>query len=178
MSNVPEVFDFCPEFINFNKMLYVEDAWQITDGEFFSTRNMSDKELREAIINDVLIVTIWEKQTNKKAKFGIKTLCRYLDHNQRSRVREQLQHQEISGLFDMFMSECLRIKDNKEILQAAMDYAGVWYTGYAPATGNDVICFDRQVIQEKIEETGGMENFINSIAMNIIGKNFENKNIH
>lgn len=158
-------FDFYPTFVDFNVMLAEEAAWQVVNNDVFNIDNMSDKELRQAIVEDVLCVTIWEKQTGKKADFTFDTLTRYLTEKQKSKVKASLFHDEIFPFFNHFPDN-LRVSDNKRTLQAAMDYCGVWFNGYDMPNG--IIRMDRESVHEAVEKHGGLDNLIDSMVMSLV----------
>lgn len=157
-----QAFDFFPTFRDINLFLAEELAWQVTNGEVFNVNNMNDQELRAAIIDDVLAITIWEKQTGEKAMFDTNTLCRFLTHEQRVRVKEAMQHEDIVGLLNV-TSTSVRIRDQKETLQAAMAYAEVWFSGYDTPAG--LVSLDREAILEMAEANGGIEQLAEAMLM-------------
>ena len=118
--------DFCESTPDFDAMLAEEDVQQITDGEFFSVKNMSDAELGESIVNDVLMVTFFEKEGNL-VDFTSEKLIRYLKGHWRAKVLNKIQSQEIAWYFNNTNGQ-LRIRDERNILQAAMDevWCGLW----------------------------------------------------
>lgn len=162
---MPEVFDFIPEFIDFSKMLTEPLAWQVAHGEVFSVDNMSDDELRQSIVDDVLAVTIWEKQMDQKVDFTVDTLCRFLSVEQKTRVQEVMKHPFIWGLFNPDLKDNIRILDDKAVLQAAMNYCGVWFTGYDTPDG--IIRIDRHALQEAMDNNGGIDNLVNGLVMDL-----------
>ena len=54
--------------------------------QFFSVRNMDDKELQKAILSDLLGVTFWEKEKNTKVSFTEDDLIRFIYGQQRRRI--------------------------------------------------------------------------------------------
>lgn len=157
-------FDFYPDFIDFNIFLAEELAWQVVNGDVFNINNMTDEELRCSIIDDVLAVTIWEKQTGEKVKYDISTLTRYLTDEQCVRVMEAMKHESIVGLFDL-TADHVRIVDSKEVLQAAMAYAEVWYTGYDMPDG--LYTVNREVLKNAVEINGGIDNLAQGLLMDM-----------
>lgn len=99
--------------------LNCEDAFQITHNCVFSIQNMSDRELREAIINDLLCVTMWEKECGKTLHFGFTKLYRFIPKSMHKRVRRQMKHDEICGLIDIKRTDNsseIRIRDDRAIM--------------------------------------------------------------
>jgi len=155
-------FDFSEEFRNFKVMLDNEYAWQVVNSDVFSVDNMTDEELRQSIVQDVLTVTMWEKQSEQTADFSLDTLCRFLNDDQRQKVEQAFSHPEISGLFNMSDKKQLRIRTESVILQAAMDYVGVWFTGFEIPVGVTII--DTREIAERI---GTLEAALSLISMDL-----------
>lgn len=169
-----EYFIIHPEFVNPAVFLAKEHAWQITDGHVFSIDNMTDKELCEAIIDDVLSVTMWEKELGKKMHFGITQLLRFIPKCKQKRVKKALKHDDISGLIQIdriyrgntLTGSEIRIKDHPVILKAAMDYCGVWYGDEEIPEGELVI--DCGALARKVHELGGIENTVESLTMDMV----------
>lgn len=157
-------FDFYPTFRDFNIMLAEDAAWQVVNNDVYNIDNMSDEELRQSIIDDVLAVTIWEKQTGDQAVFGMDVLCRYLTEEQKLRVESLIHQHEINPYFDITPTS-IRIKDDRTLLQAAMDYAGVWYDGFDCPEG--AFSLDRDAFHEAVEEFGGLDNLATALAMEL-----------
>ena len=163
-------FDFPESHRDEKKFLGCEPAFQVVDNSCYSIDNMTDEELRESIIEDLLAVTMWEKQSNQKIHFGFQRFMRFLPIrpiSKRERVFAQMHHADIVHLIDHKDDENdgeLRIKDNHAILQAAMDYAGVWYSDFVMPDG--AVCIDRQAI----EDAGGIETIATSLYMDVISQ--------
>lgn len=156
-------FDFHPSHRNPKIFLGCEFSRDITDGEVFSARYMTDEELRQSIVADILAVTIWEKQTEQTLEFGCDEFYRFVDdiYLQR-RILDQFTHPEIEGLLDIDEDhKRYRIRDQKEILQAAMGYCGVYYHGYDAPEG--LVTINR----DAIENMGGVETAAMSLLMDI-----------
>lgn len=154
--------DFFDEFEDPQVLLNEENCFQVTHGRYFSIVNMSDEELRQAIINDLLVITMWEKQFEKKLHYGMTRLMHFIPRAMHKRVMNQLTHDEIGGFIEITKvgtgSE-IRIKDVHEVLQAAMDYCGAWYSGFK--ADEDAIFIDRDNLLEKF---GSKEEAAASIA--------------
>lgn len=166
-DNVVEVFTR-----NSSEVMNDSHCWQVVHGEFFSVDAMTDMELQEAIINDILQVTMLEKETGKKCNFTEKTLVRFLFSEQKERVAKMLV--EVMGLinliettpdnfpnFSVEMSKRvierhsylqLRIKDNRVILQEAMNFAGCWYDGFNPPEGVQVLSLNMEKVNKEVEK--------------------------
>lgn len=162
-----KAFDFNEEFRDPYKLLNDGIIRQLVDNHLFSVKNMSPKELLESIVEDILMVTMWEIQSERKLHFGYTKLVQFLPRQLHPLIYESLRNEEISGLIEItvtqFHSKELRIKNNPVILQAAMDYCGVWYSGFTmPEEG--VISLDR----EKIQSLGGIDAIGQSVLMDML----------
>ena len=111
------------------KLLRDRDAREVSHGELFSIVNMDDRELREAIVQDILTVTMWEKEHDIEIPFPLGELCWYVPEELTDRIIYQLKSPEITPFLNT-KGEQYKIKDDPKILQAAMDYCGVWYDGF------------------------------------------------
>lgn len=156
-------FDFHEKYRNPNLVLGDDILRQVVHNNCFSVDNMDDRELREAIVHDLLFVTMWEIQTGESLHFGFTSFFRFILRSQRKRINEQMKHEEISGL----ITHCdqLRIKNQPEILQAAMNYTGVWYSGFKMPTGASIV--NREALDKAIEAHGGVEQIVVSLMMDI-----------
>ena len=136
------VFDFAPEYRDPSLLIGDDSVREVVHNECFSVDNMDDREVMESIVNDILMVTMWEKQTGEKTQFRFQELLMHLNGDQWDRVLGLMDNNEISGLISItegVEGPELRIKDNHEILQASMDYCGIWYTGFIVPEGTSVI---------------------------------------
>lgn len=170
-----------------------EYAWQLVDGDVFSVRYMTEQEVLESIVDDILNVTMLEKTTGKKCFFGFSKLTRFLDSEWRNKIKVLLNHDSISGLicctpatiehFSASINELLlenilkkgshkqiRIKDDRAILQAAMDFCGCWYEGFPPPEGVKLLQFNTEKINSEIHKFGSIENLSQSLAMDITAR--------
>lgn len=105
--------------------------FNVVHNDMFSINNMSNREVRESIIHDILMVTMIEKEKNVTLNFGQSQLLRWIKPTQHNYVLTQMNNEEIAGLIENKNGQ-LRIKYRREILQAAMDYCGYWYDGFEP----------------------------------------------
>lgn len=137
--------------------------FSLVHNNIFSVDNMTDKEVRESLIDDLLLITMMEKEEKVTIDFNQHKLFRWLKPLQHGRVYEQMAHPEISGLIERKNGQ-IRIKDQKEILQAAMDYCGHWWEGYDIPNEPGIFTMNREVVDEQIEAAGGFDNFIDGLA--------------
>jgi hypothetical protein len=143
---------------------------QVAHGHLFSIEHMSDEELRQSIVEDILMVTMWEKEFSQKLHFGWTQFTRFVERRHHKRINEQIRHDEICDLIveakSPYKTE-LRIRDDRNILQAAMDYCGCWYEGYSmPAEG--VLCINRDALEDAISDHGGYDQLIQAITMDVM----------
>lgn len=159
--------DFCESIPDFDAMLAEEDVWQITDGEFFSVKNMSDAELGESIVNDVLIATFYEKEGNV-VDFTPEILVRFLHGPLRQKVLEKLQSSGLAWYFNTTNGQ-LRIKNDRNILQAAQDYAGVWYGDFEPTDKNTAVFrVNSGILTDAVKAYGSIDALATSLAMDLV----------
>jgi hypothetical protein len=94
----------------------------------------TDLIVRKAIVADVLLITMFELQTATKFTWSVEALLEYVPKGFHPKVREQLEHDEISELFELdWMSLAhieIRIVGDYPTLQNAMEYCGVFYEGF------------------------------------------------
>lgn len=161
--------DFHESFKDPNVFFGMEEIWEVVDNTVFSIRNMDEHELRQAIVQDILSVNMWEKHYGQTVHFGLSKLMRFIPRQQFKRVWAALKHEEIYPLLEIKRTDTdseIRIRDERAILQSAMDYCGVWYSGYEmPKNGVLVLNPDSF---ERIEAAyGNLENLAASIAMDV-----------
>lgn len=163
---IQKPFDFVEIFRDPKVFLAEEAAFQIVDNDVFSIWNMSEHELLEAIIEDILAVTMWEKQTEKAIHFTAVELVRFLRPARSwSKVLNTLPDPRIRNMISNVPGELIRIKDNPEILQMAMDFCGVWYTGFKPSKETKVIIPNREMIQTETKKYGDISTLAKSLMM-------------
>jgi len=156
------------ELNTFPELLACEFAWQIVQGEVFSVKNMDDQELRESIVDDLLSVTFWEIQHSESVSFDTDALMRFITGSMRARVLDQLTHPEIAGLIE-FTDRGIRIKTDRAILQAAQDYAGVWYGDFKPTDPTTkIITVNTDVLASAIRACGSTDALATSLAMDLV----------
>lgn len=127
------MFVFPTEFINKELFFNSEKFWSLVEDEITNFKEISNKELRIAIIRDLLFITMWEKIFNKKCVFSVKELTRFVRKDMMMVVLYEMSHPEIKSLIHEEINNQtteFRIKDNPVIIQAAMEYCNVYYEGY------------------------------------------------
>jgi hypothetical protein len=168
--NLPVPFDFFPTFIDPKKFLdnletrQLGDVW--ADGELiFSPKHMTDEELAQSFIDDVLGVTIWEIQTGNTLSFDKAELLRYVSEDQHDRIWQMINHDNVVGLIE-FNGAQIRIRNNKNILQAAMDYCGAYYNGFMLEDGVIMISAN---VKDSIQTEEELNAFATALAMELSG---------
>lgn len=137
--------------------------FSVVHNNIFSINNMSDEELRQSIVDDILMVTMMEKEEKTSINFGQHELFRWIKPLQHARVYNQMAHPEISGLIEHKNGQ-IRIKDVREVLQAAMDYCGHWWDGFTIPNEPGIITMNHEKVDEMIQDAGGFDQFIDNLA--------------
>lgn len=140
-----------------------ELMFSVVHNNIFSINNMSDAELRQSIVDDILMVTMMEKEEKTTINFGQHELFRWIKPTQHGWVYSQMGHPEISGLIERKNGQ-IRIKDVKEVLQAAMDYCGHWWEGFNIPNEPGIITMNHEKVDEMIADAGSFDQFINNLA--------------
>lgn len=159
--------DFCSEYADFNVLLNTDMAWEVVDNEVVYVANMNDREIRKSLVQDVLMVTMWEKYFNKKAHFTPQMLYRNITSTRlKSRVCTQMANAEVHKLMTISSEgDSIRIKDDPAILQAAMDYCGVYYTGFEMS--KECIVVNQENLQHAADAAGGIDELAQSVLMDL-----------
>lgn len=174
-----ECLDFNPVLKDKVFFLDMQDIWSVSHNDVFSINNMSDRELRESVVEDVLAVTMWSKTFAEPMDFKIETLMRFLvTDNQKERVLTALNNDEIKGLFITDEQQQLRIRDHRDILQAAMDYCGNWYHGYVIPPNIDVLMSNPEMFGEALEQYGSFDNVVETMTMEFKANQHSKKTIN
>jgi len=177
-------FDFHPDHIDANQFLTCIDSRSVRHenigGEvLWSIDAMTDDDLKEAIVEDVLGITMWEIQTGNKLVFNFEEMTRFLLWNeQHERVAAILKTEQVQRFVEQIEGE-YRIRNSQEVRQAAMDYCGVWYCDYK--MGDDVIVTNsdtRDNIAAAIEKAGSIENLAISLSMDLEASHIHNHQLN
>ena len=165
MTTIPGLIDYTdPRFIDEEYLFY------IVDNDVCSINNMDDRQLRESIVNDILTVTMWEIDNKKKVHYGMTKFLQFIRREKQKRVMDMMKHPEIEFMIHLVRTEGgseIRIKDDRNIRQAAMDYCGHWYEGYTIPEGMDIISLNFEKFEEEVEKYGSVENLAASLAMDV-----------
>ena len=140
--------------------------FSVVHNNVFSILNMTEEEIRQSIVEDLLLVTMIEIGENTKLHFGFTKFLRWLPRYLHKKVIKQLRHDEINGLIEIKGRE-IRIRNNRTILQAAMDYCGHWYEGFDIPNEPGIITVNREKLEEAVEEAGGVDQLAEKLAKKI-----------
>lgn len=134
-------FDFHPDFRSGQVYLDEPAAWQVVIGDIYSVDHMDDRELRCAVIDDLLGATIWEIQTGMKLEFTMDRIKHNVGYsNERyNRIVREMANDEIAGLIVMVDGCYPRINTLSRVLYEAMEYCGTYYNGKRPSDPNAVL---------------------------------------
>jgi hypothetical protein len=111
------------------------NAWPLIDQEVLSVRDMDDHELRQAIVEELLMAEDW-RRGGKEMGYRAEDLVRFLPADLHARV--------LAAFSDPHLQSFLERRDDGEVridpahLQDAMDYCGVWLEGVVPLTDDAV----------------------------------------
>lgn len=145
-------FDFEPVYRDKDVLLNDEYIRQVVHNEAFSIVNMDDDELKESIIEDILVFTMWELQTSDKLSFTFNDLVKFLPVELHDRVREALGTPDVSIYIDHKLGDEIRIIKDLDVLQQAMDFCGVWYSGFVIPEGIKVVMTSKDAVKPSPEE--------------------------
>lgn len=141
------------------ELTYIEDVC--------CTSNMTDKEIRESILVDLMNFHFWELEHQTKLHIDFGELTRHAKKAEYLRILEQLSHPDIASCFKQDKDTgAISIIPTRENLQWCMDYSGVWFEGYQMP--DDVIRINTDVFDNKVREHGGVENLISAMAMELM----------
>ena len=155
------------------KFLNEKYARQITHSEVFSIVNMSEAEVKESLIDDILSVTMFEKQTNQKVRFDFKELTRFIPKQIHHIVEHALQDIEIQKLITHIDGE-YRINPDTASLKAAMDFCGCYYSGFEVPEGVELFRLDL----EKLAVKDDVQSLINSVYMDVMTNSPTSDSVH
>lgn len=159
---------------NFNPLLNTDKKFLaerygrelMNDNLAWSTENMSNEDLRMAIIADLISFGVWNQEKKTKLNITFAELTRFVTPSDVDRIREQIDHEEIKHLI-ILTDGIYSLKEGREVYQAAMDYCGIWYEGYKAPDDFGVISVNHEVINDAVNEFGSIENLAVALAMDL-----------
>lgn len=108
---------------------WVWNLRQDADG-VHSTENMTDEELAQAFIEDLLTIHDFNRQ-GRSLSVTLQEMARFLSQDERSRLADVLADPPVFGFFEVgIINGAVTLCE--ESIEDAMDYAGVWLEGYTP----------------------------------------------
>lgn len=133
-----EVLDGPAEAIIANR-----ECWNLKDDDGFgyTTKAMSEEELQQAIVEDLLLIVQFRSE-GKECGGDFVHLTRFLDQFSRDRVAAQLESPMVKSLTMRGLNG--EIELNPEYLQDAMDFSGVWIEGFEPLAGETSLAVNSQ----------------------------------
>lgn len=154
--------------ISFEEMMIDQYGWSLVDNEVFSINNMSDREIRESIIEDLLVVTVYEIREKTEVKYTQWSLVRWLPFYRRNSILRMLDHCEIVNLIERSEGK-IRIRNDRNILRAAMEYCSVYYEEWfkKEELPKDLIGLNSEAVKELIENNGSFGNMVKNLAMDL-----------
>lgn len=144
-------------------------AWNIYHEEdVYSIRYMGNKELAESIVEDLLQLTFYEKRNKVNVNFDFNTLVRFLKSpGDIQRVKDIFETEVVQKFITIVGNNQVRIKDDRDTQQAAMDFCGSWMEGFDVPDEPGIIKVNNEVLEEKINTHGGIDNLAKALAMEI-----------
>jgi hypothetical protein len=157
--------NFHPLYRTFAMLADDELGREVKDSDFGSIRFMNERELLESIVHDILWPTIWEMEKSESVCFDAAEFLRFVPRAEdREMITDMMGHVEIAGLIEHKDGQ-LRIKKDRAILQAAMDYCGVWAHGFDMPP--DALVTNFEAVGDAIEQHGSIENFAAALMMDM-----------
>lgn len=172
--DIEEIFGKIPETAQ--EFLDCMMVREFMDCEFHSTAWMSEQEMKESIIQDILTFTMEEnKFPGEKLFLDFGELTRFVNNKSVNFAVGFVTSAEFQALV-LYGEKGYRVKPEREILQAAMDYCGVYWEGFKMPP--DCICVDREAFKEQVDKHGGLNNFATALEMDIQASVPTQSNVH
>lgn len=114
-----------------------QECWNLKDDpNGYSTKAMTDEELQQALVEDLLLVVKW-RVDGKEVGGDFGHLTRFLDDEGKTRVRRALDAPMVKSLLSV--SPAGHIEIAPEHMQDAMDYCGFWLDGWDILADGNII---------------------------------------
>ena len=157
---------------------YAWNVWHDREG-VYSIDYMDDEQLRDSILEDIFLVTFYEKEKAKKIHFTYNTLVRWLWlPPQLERVKKIFDTPEVQKYVIVDEQGMVRIRDDRRLQQEAMDLIGCWMDGFDIPDRAGIITINKEVLEEKIQEHGSIDNLAKALAMDVVATNESNKTVN
>lgn len=128
-------------------------------------RRYSNKEIQEAIVQDVLQCYFHNLDDHTNIKMTQLELLRFVPLSLRRKVVKAMNEVIGMGLIHFNKDFCLVPVTDK--LQAAMDFCGVWFGNFEPPKDVKVIYGIPDNIEKAVAKNGSIENLAKSLAMDL-----------
>lgn len=125
-----------PDFLKRYKdpVLFLKDqeARSLTDRYLKNISTLSDEVLIKNIMDDILSITMYEKQFDTRVSFTPEDLTIFIkDKKDIERIFSLVLDSILTRYIDISDKDLqIRVINDNNVLQDAMDYCGVWYTDY------------------------------------------------
>lgn len=124
---------FHPKYTSFAMLMSSNGIREVKTSGPFSIMNLSDLAVRQSIIQDIQLATLWEIEKGETVDFDVQEFLRLVpETDQRQRVLHLMWHDDIKDLIVGKVSgnaACdgqLRIKTDPVSMKLADDYCSVW----------------------------------------------------
>lgn len=152
----------------FESFIADEMAFMLVDNDVYSIRAMSDCEVRESIVADLLDITMYEKEHNEKCHFGFTELVRFLSPVFHDRIKEAMKHEEIAFMISRTESDDeLRIRLEDPIRLEASRYCGVYYGNDTDQAEGPLYRGNVDALIAKVVEAGSFDALVAQLAEEI-----------
>lgn len=124
-------------------------CWEVRHDDECSIANMTDEELRQSVVADLLQVHSWERE-GKAPTFHPDDFKRFIPASMHARVDEALADPFVRSLIVTLSDGQVRVHPHH--LQEAMDFCGVWLEGYLPLSDGSILMTDRDAIDDFLDD--------------------------
>ena len=158
-------------------LLTTRETRELCSTPYHCPSNMTDDEVKQSIVQDILSFTMNEIRTGVKFDLTMDELLKFTSNrgNLKGRIKRLFLSDDVQGLLDKetlsFWPPAnvsgIRIRNDKAVLSAAMDLCGVWWDGYIPENRSDILVVNKEALTEAINEIGGINNLAKSLGMDL-----------
>lgn len=153
-------FDFAPEHRDPQAFLSEMYSRELFDDGIHSTANMSDVEVAQSILMDLMAVSVWEMQTNQSLNFTFEELVQFVSVAEKGRIHHILSTDVIVQQYLVDNKGQLRVIKDRVLLKEIMELTGVYYFGETPDNGEDLIKVDHSKLPSSAD---GIQNYVQSM---------------
>lgn len=150
--------------VQFRTNPYVRELVHLEDDveAYISIIFMTEEEIRQSILGDILIATMFERQSGKFFAFDMKELLKFVPEQYHQMVMTQFNHLDVQSMITSINGQ-LRIRDDRAVLAYVMNYSGIIYDGYGVDTTNAIFVSESVKAMDSSEVAN---NIINAIVGN------------